>query len=128
MTNGCCTTTATIPATTAATAGATVLPALDVMETSEEFRILVDVPGRAPEDVDVRVENRVLTIQARVPAREETTGKYHVREHGARELVRRLRLSDAIDANAIRAEVARGLLTVRLPKLAAAKARRIEVR
>lgn len=127
MTNGCCTTTATIPNETVTTRGAT-LPALDLVETPEEFRLTVDVPGRGPEDVDVGVENRVLTIQARVPARDEASGKYHVREHGPRELVRRLRLSDAIDANGIRGEVARGVLTVHLPKVPAAQPRRIEVR
>lgn len=127
MTNGCCTTTATIPNETVATRGAT-LPALDLVETPEEFRLTVDVPGRGPEDVEVGVENRVLTIQARVPARDEAAAKYHVREHGPRELVRRLRLSEAIDANGIRGEVARGVLTVHLPKVPAAQPRRIEVR
>jgi HSP20 family protein len=129
MTNGCCTTTATIPnETTLATPRAATLPALDLVETPEEFRLTVDVPGRGPEDVEVGVENRVLTIQARVPARDEPVAKYHVREHGPRELVRRLRLSDAIDANGIRGEVARGVLTVHLPKVPAAQPRRIEVR
>jgi HSP20 family molecular chaperone IbpA len=129
MTNGCCTATATVPARegrTARSAGAT--PALDVTEAKDEFVARLDVPGRGPEDVELNLENRVLTIRARVPARDEASRKYHVREHDTQELVRRIRLSDGIHADGIRADVARGVLTVRLPKAEEAKAKRIEVR
>lgn len=125
--NGCCTTTETTPTTARETTHWTEAPAVDVVEHTDEFRIQVEVPGRGVEDVELGVENRILTIQARVPARDNAPAKYLVREHGPRELVRRLRLGDTIDVSGIRAEVARGLLTIHLPKVEAAKPRRIEV-
>jgi HSP20 family molecular chaperone IbpA len=103
-------------------------PALDVRETGDSFRIDVDVPGCGKEDVEVGVEKGTLSIRARVPARAEAPERYHVREHGSRELVRSLKLGDTIDAAGITAEVTGGVLTILLPKVAAAKPRRIEVR
>jgi HSP20 family protein len=126
MRNDCCIAT-TAPDRTEVTRRAA-LPPLDVRESADEVRVDVDVPGAGKEDVELRLDEGFLEIRARVPAREMTPERYHVREHGPRELVRRLRLSDTIDAAGVTAEVARGVLTVRLPKTAAAKPRRIEIR
>jgi HSP20 family molecular chaperone IbpA len=103
-------------------------PALDVVETSEAYRVVVEIPGAGKDDVELQVENGVLSIRARVPSTEASPERYHVREHGPRELRRELRLGKTIDADRITAEVSRGLLTLHLPKVAAATPRRIEVR
>ncbi|MFN8177462.1 MAG: Hsp20/alpha crystallin family protein [bacterium] len=103
-------------------------PALDVVETNEAYRVVVEVPGAGKDDVDLQVEKGVLSIRARVPAAGGAPERYHVREHGPRELRRELRLGKTIDADRITAEVSRGLLTLLLPKVAAATPRRIEVR
>jgi HSP20 family protein len=104
------------------------LPPVDVRESADEVRVDVDVPGAGKEDVELHLKDGFLEIRVRVPARETTPERYHVREHGPRELVRRLRVSDTIDATGVTAEVARGVLTIRLPKTAAAKSRRVEIR
>ena len=124
----CCDTTAREPETTAEIAAPSGRPRLDVVETSDAFRVDVEIPGAGKEDVELQMEKGVLSIHARVPSTNGTPGRYHVREHGSREFVRELGLGDAIDAEHISAEVARGLLTIHLPKVAAATPRRIDVR
>jgi HSP20 family protein len=102
-------------------------PLLDVIETPEGFRLEIEVPGAGKDDVELKVEKGILTVRARVPVREAEERRYHVREHGPRDLCRRVHVGDAIDAEHIAAEVRNGLLTVSLPKVAAAQPRRIEV-
>jgi len=103
-------------------------PALDVLETAEEFLLRVDVPGAGKDDGEIGFEKGLLTIRARVPAREPAGERYHLREHARTGFARGVRLGDTIDAGRISAEVARGVLTLHLPKAEAAKPRRIEVR
>lgn len=116
---------------TAAPAGATgecACPALDVVETSEAYRVTVEVPGAAREDVELDLEKDVLTIRARVHASGVSPERYHVREHLPMELRRELRLGKSIQTESIVADVSRGVLTIHLPKVAAVTPRRIEVR
>ena len=102
--------------------------ALDVIELPEEYRVEVDVPGAGKDDVELRAEDGTLFLNVRVPKTAPTERRYHLREHGPREIARRIGLGDSVDANAITAEVAQGVLTIHLPKLAAARPRRIDVR
>lgn len=102
-------------------------PRLDVIETPEGYRLEVELPGAAREDVELGYERRILTVKARIPAHGGEARRYHLREFGPRELVRRIHVDETIDPSGIAAEVKNGLLTVRLPKVAAAQPRRIEV-
>lgn len=102
-------------------------PRLDVIETPEGFRLEIEVPGAAKDDVELGYEKRILTVKARIPVRDGDARRYHLREFGARELVRRVHLGETIDPDGIAAEVKNGLLTVHLPKVAAAQPRRVEV-
>ena len=123
--NTCCdtTTTAGIPAPGTKPA---FLPALDVIETPDSFRIEIEVPGAGKDDVTVDLENRVLTVRARIAAAANDARRYHVREHGPREFVRRIHVGESVDAERISAEVKQGILTLRLPKVAAVQPRRIQ--
>ncbi len=102
-------------------------PLLDVTETPEGYRLEVEVPGAGREDVEVGYERRILTVTARIPARDGEGRRYHLREFGPRELVRRIHVDETIDPDGIAAEVKNGVLTVHLPKVAAVQPRRIEV-
>lgn len=124
----CCATSAYDTTANAETTVPAGRPRLDVVETSDALRVDVEIPGAGKDDVEVHMEKGVLSIRARVSATAGSPQRYHVREHGPREFVRELRLGDTIDADRISAEVARGLLTIHLPKVAAATPRRIEVR
>lgn len=102
-------------------------PRIDVIESPEGYRIEVEVPGAAREDVELGYERRILSVKARIPAHAGEGRRYHLREFGPRELVRRIHVDETIDPAGIAAEVKNGLLTVHLPKVAAAQPRRIEV-
>jgi HSP20 family protein len=102
-------------------------PRVDILETPEEFRVEVELPGVRPEDVDVNLENGILKIQARAFEREAGTSRALVRELGPGMFTRSLRLSDSIDAAKITAEMKDGLMTLRLPKVGAVKPRTIPV-
>lgn len=101
---------------------------VDVVETDETFRVTVDLPGYEQDDVDVRISDRTLSVTAeRERTDTEETARYvrKERQHGTVE--REVRLPAAIDAEAVSAEMAHGVLTVTVPKSADVAAKHIEV-
>jgi HSP20 family protein len=101
--------------------------AMDTIRRDGEVVLRFDVPGVQPEKIDVTVENRVLTVSA---TREETKtegDEQVVRERYAGSFTRRVRLSENLDADAIEASHADGVLELHIPVREAAKARKIEV-
>ncbi len=102
-------------------------PRMDIVETAEEFRIDVELPGVPPEAVDVDLENGLLRIRGKVAPPETIGGRTRVRERFAGEFSQSLRLSDSIDTGKITARARDGLLTLHLPKVGARKPRSIPV-
>jgi len=102
-------------------------PAIDVTESETEYRLDVDLPGVAKEDVDLDVKDGVLTIRGRVASRRPEDGKVHVQEYGVGDFERTIRLGDRIETDGIRAEHANGVLALHLPKVSAARPRKIEL-
>jgi HSP20 family protein len=101
--------------------------AMDTLRRDGEVVLRFDVPGVEPEKIDVTVEHGVLTVSA---TREETKtegDEQVVRERYAGSSTRRVRLSDNLDADAIEASHADGVLELRIPVREAAKPRKIEV-
>lgn len=111
-----------------ATAGA-FAPALDVEETEDAFTLYVELPGVAAEDVDITLEESVLTIsgERRFYDEKEADGFRRVERSFGR-FHRAVRLPDRVDANRVEAGYRDGLLTITVPKAEEAKPRRIEVR
>jgi HSP20 family molecular chaperone IbpA len=105
-----------------------VAPLVDVFENADEVVVVADVPGVAVEQVDLRVENGTLTIQAKQPNREDRGVPALAREYDEVDRARSFRIPDGIDTTRISAEAKNGTLTVHLPKVAAVKPRRIEVK
>ncbi len=103
-------------------------PAVDIVELSEELRVVADVPGANKEGIDINFEKGVLTIQAKVEPRHSEETDYLLREYGVGDYHRVFTVSENIDASRISAEYADGILTLHLPKSAAAQPRKIEVR
>jgi len=105
-------------------------PLVDIYETADGTIVLVaEVPGARPETVDVRVDKGVLTISAEAPVL-QNEGRYTPTYIGfaGGEYFRAFALSDEVDRDRIEASLADGLLTVRLPRAAAAKTRKIEIK
>jgi HSP20 family protein len=102
-------------------------PRIDLLETTEEFRVEVELPGIRPEDIDVDLENGILRIRGRAVPRDESGLRVRVREFGAFDFARTVRLGDSIDTGRISAETKDGLLTLRLPKRGALIPQKIRV-
>ena len=100
---------------------------MDVIRGKDEVQLRFDLPGVDAESIDVTVDRGVLTVSAK---RTEETGedeKLITRERVSGSFTRRLSLGDSLDTEKIEADFAEGVLTVRLPLLAAAQPRKVEV-
>ena len=107
----------------------TFTPLADIYETDAEIVLVADVPGVPSDGIDVQVDKGVLTLQAE--ARIDVPGPEYSRTYvgfGPGRYFRAFALSDEVDRDAIDAEVANGVLTVRLPKAPSAKTRKIEIK
>ncbi len=103
-------------------------PLTDIVETEDGVTLMLEMPGVAAEDVDVTLEQRVLTIRGTVrPTQPEKLQLAHA-EYGEGDYERAFTLSDDFDPDKIDASVANGVLTVTLPRTAEAKPKKIAVK
>ena len=119
------------PATTVETvrSGPTFKPAVDIMETEKSLLLVADVPGAAPDGIEIDFEKGTLTIRASVANRGPREGsRLLLNEYGVGDFLRTFQVGDSIDAGNITASVNAGVLTVELPKAKAAQKRKISVR
>lgn len=103
----------------------------DVLENDAELKFSIDVPGLDPENLNVTVENSVLTVSGeRSWQREEgkPEGDYHLFERRYGRFERSFALPQRVDAEKIDATVDNGVLTIVLPKLEEARPRKIAVK
>jgi HSP20 family protein len=105
----------------------TVSPRADVLETSDEFLLLADMPGVTPGDLDIRFENGELTLHGRRTAGHSGQARA-VWEYEVTNYFRTFRLTDDIAADRIEAGLKNGVLTLHLPKAESVKPRRIAVK
>jgi HSP20 family protein len=102
---------------------------LDIEENEDNYVIKASVPGFAPEDVKIEVEDGLLTIRAEHEGEDEQGREgWYLRERFAGTVERRLRLGKSINSEAIEAEMEHGVLTLTLPKVEEAKPKLIEVK
>jgi HSP20 family protein len=102
-------------------------PNVDIRDTGAAVIFDADIPGASPEGVDVTFEDGVLSVRASVPSR-ELPGRPVRQEYGIGAYRRSFRLGEGFDASQITADYARGVLTVSVPRLAAVRPRKVEVR
>lgn len=96
-------------------------PAFDSEETDDELLLTADVPGLSDEDVEVTVSGSLLIVRGE----RKPSGRARRRSYGAFE--RRFRIADGFDLEHVEAELAHGVLAVRIPKLPKAKPRRVKL-
>ena len=101
---------------------------MDVVRRGEELFVRVDLPGVAADKIGVTVENGTLTISAERHGGYTEGEQVLVQERFDGTITRRLRVPDWVDAQAVTADYADGVLTVHLPLAEKARPRRIEVR
>lgn len=107
--------------------GQTYSPRFDIWETDEELTLFGDLPGVTPESLEIRFENRELTIHGKVERRHVDI-HFLYGEYGIGDFYRTFTIGEAIDSEKISAELKNGVLTLHLPKTEAVKPRRIEVK
>jgi HSP20 family protein len=112
------------------TQSGTWLPAVDVEETAEELVLTAELPGMTQQDIELEVENNILTLRGEKPEirKEGEEKKYHLWERRFGSFQRSFTLPRTVNADSIEAEFVDGVLQVRLPKVAEAKSRRIAIK
>ena len=105
------------------------LPSMDVTETDKEIEITAELPGLEDKDVQINLSDNLLTIRGEKKAEKEEKDKnYRMVERSYGAFERTIALPEGVKADDIKATIARGVLTVKVPKPAPAQAKTIEVK
>jgi HSP20 family protein len=104
-------------------------PAVDIFETEHELVVKADLPDITPEELDIRVENNVLTIRGERKFEKQVNENNYLRvERSYGAFSRSFSLASTVNAEAIQAHYKNGLLTLSIPKREEAKPKQIKVR
>ena len=103
-------------------------PAVDIREEDNRYVVEADIPGVARGNIDILLEDSVLTVKGqRSVESEEYAENYRRRERTHGSFVRQFTLPDTVNAEAISATVTDGVLEIRIPKQEKPEARKITV-
>jgi HSP20 family protein len=115
--------------TLADTGPAALMLRMDVTETDKEIEITAELPGLEEKDVQINLSDNLLTIRGEKKAEKEQKDKdYRLIERSYGSFERTLELPEGINADAIKANISKGLLKVTVPKPAPAQSKKIEVK
>ncbi|MBN1494677.1 Hsp20/alpha crystallin family protein [Candidatus Peregrinibacteria bacterium] len=104
-------------------------PLIDVSENEKELKVVADIPGYDPKEVDVEVKDNVLTISGKKEHEIEEKGKkFYRKERSSGSFTRSFALPYYTDAESIECSAKNGTLTVVIPKKAEAKGKKIAVK
>jgi HSP20 family protein len=104
------------------------IPPMDLVETDEHFVLKADLPGLDEGDVNIEVEDNVLTVSGERNAEHEDKREGYVRVERAYGSFRRsLTLPEGIDPEAVTASFEKGVLEVRIPKPEQRKPRKVAI-
>jgi HSP20 family protein len=97
--------------------GGVLAPRMDVRETEKEFRVSVELPGVSENDVEVDVDEDMLTVRAeKKEEREVERADQHVTERLFGVFQRSIRLPEPVEAQAVKAALENGVLQIVIPK------------
>lgn len=102
-------------------------PRVDIYETAESFVFHADLPGVRGEDVEISCDGGEIGIRGRVRPRQPEAQQSVRREYGVGDFYRSFTIDGPIRAEAIKAELKDGVLTLTVPKAETVKARKIPV-
>jgi HSP20 family protein len=110
-------------------AGATWVPPMDAYETKDRFVVTLELPGVDPEGVDLSVEDATLTVRGERPFYQGVDEESFLRvERRFGPFARSLSLPPTANAEAIEARFDRGVLTIEVPKVEAARPKKITIK
>ena len=105
-------------------------PQMDVHENKDAYTVRLDLPGLDKKDIQVSVEDSVLTVRGQRTSQSEDKdekGTWHRLERFSGSFERSLRLGSGVDANAVKADYKDGVLSISVPKKEAAKPKTINI-
>jgi HSP20 family protein len=104
------------------------IPAMDLVETADAFVLRADLPGLSENEVNIELEDNVLTISGERKAEHEQhkEGYYRV-ERSSGAFHRSLTLPEGVDPNAVKATFDKGVLEVRIPKPEQRKPKKVAI-
>jgi HSP20 family protein len=103
-------------------------PAVDIFETENELVVKADLPDVNPQDLDIRVENNILTIRGERKFENKVNEENYLRvERAYGSFSRSFSLANSVKTEAIKADYQNGVLTLSLPKREEAKPKQIKV-
>jgi len=103
-------------------------PAVDIYETEHELVVKADLPDVDPQDLDIRVENNILTIGGERKFEKKVNEENYLRvERAYGSLARSFTLANTVNSDAIKADYQNGVLTLTIPKREEAKPKQIKV-
>lgn len=105
-------------------------PSVDIEEDDDKYKIKADLPGVDKKDIDVKLENGVLSIRGEKQTEKETGKgtKQHRQERFYGTFARSFTLPDAVNAEAVEAAYKDGVLTLQIPKMEQAKPKSIDIK
>ena len=110
---------------------ANLVPSIDVAETDKEIVITAEMPGLERKDVEISLENDMLTIRGEKKVEREKEDKnksYHLIERNYGVFYRVLQLPPGVDPSKVQATMANGVLKITIPKPARSETKKIEVK
>jgi HSP20 family protein len=103
-------------------------PAVDIFETEHELVVKADLPEIDPKELDIRVENNILTIGGERKFESKVSQDKHLRvERAYGSFSRSFSLANTVNSEAIKADYQNGVLTLTVPKREEAKPKQIKV-
>jgi HSP20 family protein len=103
-------------------------PAVDIFENEHELVVKADLPAVKPEELDIRVENNILTIRGERKFEKKVDEKNYLRlERTYGSFARSFSLASTVKSEGIKADYADGVLTLTIPKREEAKPKQIKV-
>jgi HSP20 family protein len=104
-------------------------PAVDILETEQNLVVKADLPDIKPEELDIRVENNILTIRGERKFEKKVNENSYLRvERSYGSFSRSFSLANTVNTEAIQADYKNGVLTLSIPKREEAKPKQIKVR
>jgi len=103
------------------------VPVADIYEAEHDLTIILEMPGVEKRNVDIRVEDGVLSVEGRLDLTKYQGLQPLYTEYNIGHYARSFRLSSKIDQNKIAAEMKDGVLSLKLPKVEEAKPRSIQI-
>ena len=103
-------------------------PSVDIDEQDDKYLITADLPGVDKNNIDVKLENGMLSIRGEKHTESETRGKRHRTERFHGTFARSFTLPDSVDADKVDANYKDGVLTLAIPKVEKAKPKSIDIK